>query len=261
MGTLSSSGGKGPLGGVSHKDKALPIVAGWGKPPETWQSSSGGDYFSPRQCWSCSEGSRSSPSLCCSPEQDLALEHSRALATSQAGSEEDTGAWPAQTQPPVHMRGQQGCPQARPSRGVRELEPPLSLTGVRRKRGIGSHRIWGWKVHGRSDPAPRVRPCSSHPGEFVAHPIRASHHLGFGKTPFLPLQAGAVSDPCCPGQAACEAPAGSVSWLCNHRQRFLIPPPAALRGFAEQIQSEVKFPLKSSGWEGKLRYWQQQQWC
>lgn len=113
----------------------------------------------------------------------------------------------------------------------------------------------------RSDPVPRVRPCSSHPGEFVAHPIRASHHLGFGKTPFLPLQAGAVSDPCCPGRAACEAPAGSVSWLCNHRQRFLIPPPAALRGFAEQIQSEVKFPLKSSGWEGKLRYWQQQQWC
>lgn len=37
-------------------------------------------------------------------------------------------------------------------------------------------------------------------------------------------------------------------------------PPAALRGFSEQIQYEVKFPLKSSGWEGKLCY-SQQQWC
>lgn len=38
-------------------------------------------------------------------------------------------------------------------------------------------------------------------------------------------------------------------------------PPAALRGFSEQIQYEVKFPLKSSGWEGKLCYSQQQQRC
>lgn len=38
-------------------------------------------------------------------------------------------------------------------------------------------------------------------------------------------------------------------------------PPAALRGFSEQIQYEVKFPLKSSVWEGKLCYSQQQQYC
>lgn len=37
--------------------------------------------------------------------------------------------------------------------------------------------------------------------------------------------------------------------------------PAVLRGFSEQIQYEVKFPLKSNGWEGKLCYLQQQQCC
>lgn len=37
--------------------------------------------------------------------------------------------------------------------------------------------------------------------------------------------------------------------------------PAVLRGFSEEIQYEVKFPLKSNGWEGKLCYLQQQQCC
>lgn len=73
---------------------------------------------------------------------------------------------------------------------------------------------------------------------------------------------GRCNESLLPGDTVCECEVAAEPLQrsqaqpghCNNRERFLTVPPAALRGFSEQIQFEVKFPLKSSGWEAKLCY-------
>lgn len=249
-------GGEGALGGVSHKAKALPIVAGWGNPLETWQCSSGGDNFCPKQRWSRHEELQRRSGK--APGPAPAAHPSRIWLWTTAGH------WPPKSSPATAPGLSKGTAGMSPCKWISwdqgAVEPPLSLTGGtsgEEEKGNWRPQASGRPRWDRSDPvpAPGIPRSSWHTL------ICASHHLGVGKSPSCPSRQPLSLIPAARGHSVCEALAGSVSWLCNHRQRFLIPPPAALRGFAEQIQSEVKFPLKSSGWEGKLRYWQQQQRC